>query len=320
MNEHYYAKFKEALVEKNSDSHLELLRLCTTSHWDRMLGSQKAFDCKIKRNKYIADVLNVSGMKVLDFGSGMGFLATQLALEGARNVVGVEILKEHRDVSNYMAKKVIEIDNVEFIDGVEHLSEANFDRILLINAISHIEFPIDILAKLIRLLKTGGTLFIDDNNNFASFLIRKRNSKKWKRTDEDYMKKRLNYIKNKYSDVLSDERIKSAASLTYGLSYKEIDYWLKSLLENEETKRLLNFRNRAPLDPETNIFHENSFYPQELETILFNMGMAVRSVRAKYVFSFRENKLISWLFQHFPRLSLLASPAFEIFAIKRKSI
>ena len=320
MNEHYYAKLKKAFVETNSNTHQELLKLCTTSHWNRMLGKPKAFDCKIKRNQYIADVLDVSGMKVLDFGSGMGFLATQLALEGAREVVGVELLKEHREVSNYLVKKIMEIDNVKFIQNTENLNKEEFDCILLINAISHVEFPIDTLAKLICLLKTGGTLLIDDNNNLASFLIRRRNVKKWERTDKDYINKRLNYIKNKYKDFLSDASIESAAMLTYGFSFKEIDYWLKPLLENEETKKLLNLRNRAPFNPETNIFHENSFYPKELETILFNMGMAVRSVRAKYVFSFRENKLISLLFKHFPRLSLLVSPAFEIFAIKRKSI
>jgi hypothetical protein len=72
----------------------------------------------------------------------------------------------------------------------------------------------------------------------------------------------------------------------------------------------------APLDPDTNIYHENAFHPRELAHSLFNIGFAVRSVRPKYVFDFKSNLTVSVAFRYLWKLALHIAPAYEVVAVK----
>lgn len=317
MNSHTYSRLQQAFVKTDTELSGSLVSLVKTSHWDNMLGNEDALKCFIDRCSYVSNLLNTRGKLILDFGSGMGFLSSYLADNGAKHVTGVEILETHRRVSAFLAEQVFMVNNSGFIASIEGLPTSYFDIVLMMNSISHVSHPIEVLIKLVSLLKRDGLLFIEENNNITSYLIRRRNRRIWKMADIEYQDKRLKYIETHYPDLQTSAG-RRIAKMSYGLGFDEIDHLVESYqVGGKYPYNLRSLRDHAPFDPETGIYHENAFLPTELDTILFNMGVISRSIRPKYIFSFRRHDLVSWLFQHFPRPSLYISPSYEILAVKR---
>ena len=289
----------EAFVEGDSALAAGLRERCTTSHWDPMLGSQEALDCKLERSAYVGRVIEADGARVLDFGSGMGFLACYLAAHGAREVVGVEVLDEHRQASAYLAESVFRAPNARFVKTTDELEEGSFDAVVLANVVSHVYDPCRVLVRLADLLAPGGRLFVEDNNNLSSPIVRRRLPGMWAREEANYREKRVAELGRRAADA-------------YGLSFEQTRFWADRGLS-----RVAGLRRHAPLDPDYLIYHENAFRPDELVTIVFNCGLAVQWVRPKSVFDFKRNSVVSRLFERFPRLGLHVAPAFEILSVKR---
>ncbi|MEK7186974.1 MAG: class I SAM-dependent methyltransferase [Patescibacteria group bacterium] len=74
--------------------------------------------------------------KVLDIGSGRGFLANEMARTGAR-VVGIELSKKNLDQS----KRLYQAPNLRFIlgDAWKDLPKEKFDTIVMSNVLEHID-------------------------------------------------------------------------------------------------------------------------------------------------------------------------------------
>lgn len=275
-----------------------LRELAGTSHWDRMLGDRAALECKLSRCAYVSSLLQTREKRVIDFGSGMGFLSCYLAADGALRVRGVEILEQHRETSNFLAREVFGVENVEFAETADGIEPEGIDVALLTNVISHVYRPLETIAQLRDLLIPGGVLFIEDNNNLGSWFVRHRLPPTWQRAEDSYVELRRS--------VVGD-----AADETYGLTYEQAQFW-----STRSRSDLASLRTRAPLDPESVIYHENAFYPDELASILQHAGFAIRALRPKYVFDFERRPLVSRLFVQFPRVALRVAPAFEIVAVR----
>jgi 2-polyprenyl-3-methyl-5-hydroxy-6-metoxy-1,4-benzoquinol methylase len=266
-----------------------------TPYWDSMLESPAVVECKLRRSQYVLEQI-VPG-RILDYGSGMGFLSCYLARHTAE-VVGVELVEGWRDSSEYLAEHVFGVSNIRFVETDNELEAASFDTVVMCNAVSHIARLTFVLGRAYELLKPSGMIFIEDNNNRRSVVVRRRQKGRWNFAEHQYRKIRL-------------EIDTGREDATYGMNEAQIELW-----RGQDLSALRRLREFAPVDPKTGIYHENWFTPRELEVMLFNTGFAPVESRAKYVFDYKKNAPVSRLFQTFPRLSLFVAPAFEVRAVK----
>ena len=108
--------------------------------------------------------LDFADKTVLDVGSGLGGPACYLAEQGARRVVGVDIVAH--DVQFARAKLAGEYaalaDRVSFtqIRDLDDLGDAKFDLIISRDSFEHYGDPAGILAGMVRRLAPGGRLAI----------------------------------------------------------------------------------------------------------------------------------------------------------------
>jgi SAM-dependent methyltransferase len=266
-----------------------------TTYWDSMLASPDAVECKLRRSQYVLEQI-VPG-RVLDYGSGMGFLACYVARH-VPDVVGVELLEGWRESAEFLARSIFKVSNVKFVKTDQELENESFDSVVLCNAVSHIARLTLVLGRIHDLLKPGGILFIEDNNNRRSVVVRRRQQDRW-----DFAEQQYRQLRRDLDPGLEDA--------TYGMNRAQIQRW-----RGKDLSLVQRLREFAPVDPMTGIYHENWFTPRELEVILFNTGFAPLTTRAKHVFDYKMNALVSRMFRTFPRLSLLVAPAFELRAIK----
>jgi hypothetical protein len=165
-------------------------------------------------------------------------------------------------------------------------------------------------------------IFIEDNNNLQSPLVRHQlRTRVWPGErhagDLVYRKQREEHIRAACPEVPGSE-VDAMADATYGLTFSEIDAFVDyRLTQGPEPFPTEALRRHAPVEPDTGQYHENAFRPSEVETILFNMGFAPVRTGPKYVFDYKQNPFVSWVFRTFPRLSLNVSPAFEVLAAKK---
>jgi SAM-dependent methyltransferase len=263
-----------------------------------MFGDRHAVECKLHRSRYVFDQVASEGDRILDYGSGMGFLSSYMAAAGASEVVGVEIVPSFRETSEYVAKEVFEVGNVRFVESDADLQAASFDAVVMCNVVSHIADLAGVLVRVAQVLKPGGRLFIEDNNNKCSVIHRARRMHEWRDSDRGAREKRR-------------ELDPGREDLTYGLGQIEVERW-----RGHDLSQLQRLREFAPYDIVNSVYHENWFTPKELELLLFHARFAPVSHRAKYVFDFKTRRGASSVFRSFPRLSLLVAPAFELVAVK----
>lgn len=311
MDAEIYERLLEAFV-REGPQRSELDELVTARHWRHLLGNEHALRCKVDRCEYVADLLQVDGKHVVDFGSGMGFIAGFMATRASR-VTGVELQAERRVLSDHLARDLFGTgDRATFVGSIDEIGDESVDVLMLNNVISHVDRPLPELVKMLAKIRPGGQLFIEDNNNFAAAWIRRRNRRVWARRDRRYRETRLEHLRRHHPDVDAD----AVADRTYGMGYAELDRAASHDVDGVPYDPDL-LRSRAPLDPDTGILHENAFHPHELETILFNMGMVVTRMAPKALFDYRKQPLVTALFRAAPSLALRVSPAFEITAVKR---
>lgn len=106
------------------------------------------------------------GKKVLDIASGSGYGSQYLALQGATEVVAVEIdseaIKYAQKHHSHPAVRFVQSD----AHAVPQLENAAFDVIVSFETIEHLLRPRDFLLELRRLLKPGGQLFLSCPNDY----------------------------------------------------------------------------------------------------------------------------------------------------------
>lgn len=108
----------------------------------------------------------VQGKRVLDISCGSGYGTQYIALQGAAELVGVDVdqpsLEYARRYHHHPAITYLQSD----AHSVSVLESSSFDLIVSFETIEHLQKPRDFLLELRRLLKPDGQLFISCPNDY----------------------------------------------------------------------------------------------------------------------------------------------------------
>ena len=124
------------------------------------------------RMKYITDVMDLSGRKVLDVGCGGGILTEALARYGAQ-ATGIDLSKESIAAAKIHANQQgLNIDyRYENIEETASKHAGEFDAITCMEMLEHVPEPGKIIAACSRLLKPGGHAFFSTINRTPKAFI-----------------------------------------------------------------------------------------------------------------------------------------------------
>lgn len=117
------------------------------------------------RLKFITDVLDLSGKKVLDVGCGGGILTEALAKRGAQ-ATGIDLSKDSIEAAkHHAAQQGLSVEyRYENIEETASKHAGEFDAITCMEMLEHVPEPDKIIAACSRLLKPGGHAFFSTIN------------------------------------------------------------------------------------------------------------------------------------------------------------
>ncbi len=177
-------------------------------------------------------------------------------------------------------------------DGIAGFKDSSVDTVIMQEAASHIPSNVfrDILQDVYRVLRTGGCVFLEDDNNKAQlpFLQEKRRRKKLRLIaesgrvsdypqlglEESYRTSRERIIRGHFP-TLSEKEIKMYAKKTQGMEKREVlDSVHQSIAGNK-------IRNKAPYqftDPNSGHVFEMEINPFKVKKLLREKGFKSRLV------------------------------------------
>ena len=105
------------------------------------------------------------GDSILEIGSGLGILANEIAIRFPNSkVTGIEIAREQIEKANSLFSKM---PNLQFIHGNAlslDVESSLYDLVYCRYVLEHVSDPLVVLNEIIRVLKAGGKIFIQENN------------------------------------------------------------------------------------------------------------------------------------------------------------
>lgn len=138
--------------------------------FEESFREQKYYNKQTQDNEHLARILEEiklphEGMKVLDLGTGSGYLAFALAQRHPDSyITGLDIVENALSENKKRADKE-QVNNIDFIsyDGITFPFEDNsFDYITARYCLHHFPVINDTFKEIARVLKPGGKLFIAD--------------------------------------------------------------------------------------------------------------------------------------------------------------
>lgn len=145
---------------RNRASEEELMERALRS--DYTLDEARAYLARA-RSLFFADRLPVgTGLSYLDVGAGMGRLSIGLALGGATDVTGVEMVERNVREATTIARRLDGPTPPRFVHADVHAWETTrkFDVIVVLGAMEHIREPARMLRRIAELLKPDGRAFV----------------------------------------------------------------------------------------------------------------------------------------------------------------
>jgi SAM-dependent methyltransferase len=125
-------------------------------HWNRAWAENAHFWQRIPHK-------DLTGLRVLDFGCGLGGLAVQVMQRGAESVLGLEMDPEYCDYG----KRKIEEDFPQFAERVhivstalEEVPDAYFDVVISKDVLEHVIGLREVFSLLVAKLKPGGEMLL----------------------------------------------------------------------------------------------------------------------------------------------------------------
>jgi ubiquinone/menaquinone biosynthesis C-methylase UbiE len=137
--------------------------------FEKSFSEKNFYDRQTKDDKHLETILNTleikSGDRILDFGTGSGYLAFAIAKKHPLcSVIGLDIVSETLKRNRLYASEN-EIDNLEFCDydGVKFpFDNKIFDWVITRYAIHHVPNLQGTFDEISRVLKFGGVFFLSD--------------------------------------------------------------------------------------------------------------------------------------------------------------
>jgi SAM-dependent methyltransferase len=102
----------------------------------------------------LGEHLDLAGKTVIDIGCGEGQECVEMALRGAKKVIGIDIRPELLDKAHESAKRNNVSEVCEFTERT--LSKA--DLVISIDAFEHFDRPAEVLALMRSMLRSGGSV------------------------------------------------------------------------------------------------------------------------------------------------------------------
>ncbi len=128
-----------------------------------LLFKRFGYDIEKERQVIIEKALPLNG-KILEIGTGKGYLTLQLAQNGYK-FVSIDISKEEQrfakmrlrylGLENYVTFLVSDAGNTDFSDG-------EFDVIFSVNLTHHLSQPFNVIDEMIRILSPSGKIVLSD--------------------------------------------------------------------------------------------------------------------------------------------------------------
>ena len=104
----------------------------------------------------LLELLDPSGLRILDAGCAAGANGELLKRAGAREVWGIELDPSAADEARRRLDGVVDGDLASV--GLDALGGQPFDAILAVDVLEHLADPADALARLVGMLRAGGLL------------------------------------------------------------------------------------------------------------------------------------------------------------------
>lgn len=272
------------------------------------------------------------GKRILEVGSGHGFTCTLFGLLGAREVHGVDVLPSAIQVAEAVKRRVDPRLPVFFrlADAARGLpyDDAVFDVVLLIETLSHV-VTADLgafLREIVRVLSTGGVLYLSDGNNARSWRRRRQNYRIWERFDQGpptrgeetvyshrigtpYVALRRQ-IALKAVPSLSETEAQRIAERTFRFTEAEVGQAARRYAASGELPTS-PFRRVCPIDPVQGIYIEQLIDPLEVRRHLTGAG-------CDEIYCGPRRRLpLHPLWSGLPWLSLLVTNGFKIISRRR---
>ena len=136
-------------------------------------------------NLVISNYLETRGKDILEVGCGFGLRLICLALLGSQRAVGIDISEEMIQGFQTLLREFpdlpIKAEMGDFL--LTSYPPSSFDRVILVESISHIRDTDLLLYKIKQVLRPRGVLYISDGNNDLCLTARIGSRKDWRRSE-----------------------------------------------------------------------------------------------------------------------------------------
>jgi len=230
------------------------------------------------RLRYAQQVLRLTdarGRDLLEMGAGYGITAIFYVLCGAGTVASLDIDREFGPVlSRWLSALQLEAVPIWPCEGDAAnlgLKSGALDLVTADGMLSHVPDLDATLCEARRVLKPGGRLYVQDENNalIAEGRIRRRRGK-WADHEKRHRQQRAEILRHKMPDLGADE-LTRLAERTRGLLAAEV----VAVARGAPAPRLVT---AAPRDPVTGIYVEREFSPLWLRRQIESKGFDARLV------------------------------------------
>ncbi|OGB95518.1 MAG: hypothetical protein A2Z31_05035 [candidate division NC10 bacterium RBG_16_65_8] len=272
------------------------------------------------------------GKAILEIGSGYGFTCVLLALLGAAEVHGVEVIPPVVQAAEKFARRMKQPVPVFFRQadvsrGLPY-ADARFDVVLMIEVLSHVVVTdlASFIREIVRVVRPGGYVIVSDGNNARSWKRRRENYRLWERFDQGppttgndtvfshkiavpYIALRREIAK-KTAPSLSSEEANTIAAQTFGFNAAEVAAAARRFVETGERPQSPFRRGICPIEPIHRMYIEQLIDPLEVRRYLRATGCEEVVCGPRRVLPFER------LWTVVPRLTFLLTNGFKITARK----
>ena len=132
---------------------------CIASAHSRLPTTQDVYETPIEKlTTHFTDRFfsAIKGRTVIDFGSGKGREAVEIAKQGAQRVIGIELQERFRDAARQHASEQGVGSVCEFVESTSETADIVFS----LDSFEHFDDPADILRRMARLVGESGEVWI----------------------------------------------------------------------------------------------------------------------------------------------------------------